>query len=91
MVFKALLITRTGEATSTSLVDYSPDDLMPGDVTVSVEYSTVNYKDGMALCGKSAVVWKFPLIPGNDFAGIVEASSHPGLPLATVCSPTAGN
>jgi NADPH:quinone reductase-like Zn-dependent oxidoreductase len=78
MTFKALLITRTGETTTTSLVDYSTDDLMPGDVTVSVAYSTVNYKDGMALSGRSAVVRKFPLIPGIDFAGVVEASSHPG-------------
>lgn len=78
MTFKALLITRTGETASTSLVDYSTEDLMPGDVTVAVGYSTVNYKDGMALSGKSAVVRKFPLIPGIDFAGIVEASSHPG-------------
>jgi acrylyl-CoA reductase (NADPH) len=78
MTFKALLIARTGETTATSLVDYSADNLMPGDVTVSVEYSTVNYKDGMALSGRSAVVRKFPLIPGIDFAGVVESSSHPG-------------
>lgn len=78
MTFKALLITRTGETTATNLVDHSIDDLMPGDVTVSVDYSTVNYKDGLALSGRSAVVRTFPLIPGIDFAGTVEASSHPG-------------
>lgn len=78
MTFKALLITRTGESTATNLVDHSIDDLMPGDVTVAVDYSTVNYKDGLALSGRSAVVRKFPLIPGIDFAGTVEATSHPG-------------
>lgn len=78
MTFKALLIARAGETTATDLVDYSIDDLMPGDVTVSIDYSTVNYKDGLALSARSAVVRKFPLIPGIDFAGTVEASSHPG-------------
>jgi len=79
MTFKALLATRTGDTTTTSLVNFSEDDLMPGDVTISVEYSTVNYKDAMAVTGRGAVVRKFPLIPGIDFAGIVEASTHPGI------------
>jgi len=77
MTFKALLATRTGETTTTSLVDFTEDDLMPGDVTVSVEYSTVNYKDAMAVTGRGAVIRKFPLIPGIDLAGVVESSSHP--------------
>ena len=77
MTFKALLATRTGESTTTSLVDFNEDDLMPGDVTVSVEYSTVNYKDAMAVTGRGAVIRKFPLIPGIDLAGVVESSSHP--------------
>lgn len=78
MTFKALLATRTDDAITTDLVDFIEDDLMPGDVTVSVEYSTVNYKDAMAINGMAGVVRKFPLILGIDFAGIVEASSHPG-------------
>ncbi|MFT4194539.1 MDR family oxidoreductase [Ottowia sp.] len=78
MTFKALLATRTDDATATSVVDFHEDHLMPGDVTVSVEYSTVNYKDAMAVTGRGAVVRKFPLIPGIDFAGVVQASSHPG-------------
>src|SRR3954466_1812522 len=49
---------------------------MDGDVTVRVEWSTVNYKDGLALTGKSPVVRRFPMIPGIDFAGTVEASTH---------------
>ncbi|BBP53696.1 alcohol dehydrogenase [Pseudomonas sp. St386] len=78
MTFKALLTTKTGEAISTHLVDFKEEDLMPGDVTVAIEFSTVNYKDAMALSGRSPVIRQFPLIPGIDFAGIVETSSHPG-------------
>src|SRR5215472_8252814 len=50
---------------------------MDGDVTVAVEWSTVNYKDGLALTGKAPVVRRFPMIAGVDFAGTVEASTHP--------------
>ncbi|MCE4372386.1 acrylyl-CoA reductase (NADPH) [Xanthomonas hortorum] len=78
MTFKALLATKTGDATSTSLVDFKEEDLRPGDVTVAVEYSTVNYKDAMAVTGRGSVIRQFPLIPGIDFSGIVEASTHPG-------------
>ncbi|MCD9116524.1 MDR family oxidoreductase [Pseudomonas bijieensis] len=78
MTFKALLTTKTGETISTHLVDFKDEDLMPGDVTVAIEFSTVNYKDAMALSGRSPVIRQFPLIPGIDFAGIVETSSHPG-------------
>lgn len=78
MTFKALLTSKIGEAISTQLVDFNDEDLMPGDVTVAIEFSTVNYKDAMALSGRSPVIRQFPLIPGIDFAGIVETSSHPG-------------
>ena len=50
---------------------------MDGDVTVAVEATTVNYKDGLAITGKAPVVRRFPLVPGIDFAGTVVASSHP--------------
>ncbi|WP_431110477.1 MDR family oxidoreductase [Variovorax paradoxus] len=79
MTFKALLAGKTGDTISTSLVDFNEQHLMPGDVTVSVEYSTVNYKDAMALSGRSPVIRQFPLIPGIDFAGVVESSTYPGL------------
>src|SRR5262245_47129244 len=77
--FKALLITRD-EATKTQAVaetTLTPADLMAGDVDVRVEYSTVNYKDGLAITGKLPVVRRFPMVPGVDFAGTVTASSHP--------------
>lgn len=78
MTFKALVANQTGETIKTTLVDFKDEDLVPGDVTVAVEYSTVNYKDAMALSGRSPVIRTFPLIPGIDFAGVVETSSHPG-------------
>jgi acrylyl-CoA reductase (NADPH) len=79
MTFKALVANQTGETIKTTLVDFKDEDLMPGDVTIAVDYSTVNYKDAMALSGRSPVIRKFPLIPGIDFAGVVETSSHPGI------------
>ncbi|MFL6536143.1 MAG: MDR family oxidoreductase [Pseudomonas sp.] len=78
MTFKALLTTKADDVISTRLVDFKDEDLMAGDVTVAIEYSTVNYKDAMALSGRSPVIRQFPLIPGIDFAGIVETSSHAG-------------
>src|SRR6476659_3049823 len=50
---------------------------MDGDVTVRVEWSTVNYKDGLAVSGKAPVVLRLPLIPGIAFVGMVEQSTHP--------------
>ncbi|ASN86041.1 acryloyl-CoA reductase [Pectobacterium versatile] len=79
MTFKALLATKTGDIASTHLVNFKDEDLMPGDVTVSVEYSTVNYKDALAVTGRSPIIRHYPLIPGIDFAGIVERSSYPGI------------
>ncbi|AVQ80494.1 MULTISPECIES: acrylyl-CoA reductase (NADPH) [unclassified Variovorax] len=79
MTFKALLASKTGDTISTGLVDFKDEELMPGDVTVAVEYSTVNYKDAMALSGRSPVIRQFPLIPGIDFAGVVESSAYRGL------------
>ncbi|AOH87175.1 NADPH:quinone dehydrogenase (plasmid) [Sphingomonas panacis] len=79
MSFKALLTTKQGETLATSLVTLEDDDLMAGDVTVAVDYSTVNYKDGMALTGRSPIIQVFPLIPGVDLSGTVEASSYPGI------------
>lgn len=53
------------------------DDLMPGDVTVRVSHSDLNYKDGLALSGKAPVVRRWPMIPGVDLAGVVVESAHP--------------
>jgi acrylyl-CoA reductase (NADPH) len=57
--------------------ELTDDDLMDGDVTVAVEYSTLNYKDGLALTGKAPVIRQFPLVPGIDLAGRVIESGNP--------------
>ena len=79
MAFKALLVTRTGDTNSTNLVEMHEQDLMPGNVVVRVDYSTLNYKDAMAITGRAPIIRQFPLIPGIDFAGTVEASTYPGI------------
>jgi len=75
--FRAILIRKTDEGQSVGLADFDEKDLMDGDVTVRVEWSSLNYKDGLALTGKAPVVRRFPMIPGIDLAGMVEASKHP--------------
>ena len=75
--FKAIVIDKGEAGQTVALKDFDEKDLMDGDVTVRVEYSTINYKDGLAITGKAPVVRRFPMIAGVDFAGIVEQSSHP--------------
>jgi len=76
--FKAIVIEKNeGGQNSAALKDFDDADLMDGDVTVRPEYSTINYKDGLAITGKAPVVRRFPMIAGIDFVGTVEASSHP--------------
>jgi acrylyl-CoA reductase (NADPH) len=74
--FKAILIEKADSGQKVGLVDFDEAQLMEGDVTVRVEWSTVNYKDGLAMTGKGPVVRRWPMIPGIDFAGTVEHSSH---------------
>jgi acrylyl-CoA reductase (NADPH) len=74
--FKAIMIEKTEAGPKTGLADFDERDLMEGDVTVRVEWSTLNYKDGLAITGKVPVVRRFPMIPGIDFAGTVETSTH---------------
>jgi acrylyl-CoA reductase (NADPH) len=75
-MFKAIVIDKAEGGQTVKLTDFDEKDLMDGDVTVRVEYSTVNYKDGLAVTGKAPVVRRFPMIAGVDFAGTVETSSH---------------
>lgn len=75
--FKAVVIDKGEAGQSVALKDFDEKDLMDGDVTVRPEYSTINYKDGLAISGKAPVVRRFPMIAGVDFAGTVESSSHP--------------
>jgi acrylyl-CoA reductase (NADPH) len=73
---QAIVINKEEKGTRAELAEVSVEDLPEGDVTVAVEYSTLNYKDSLAITGKSPVVRKFPMVPGIDFAGTVEESSH---------------
>jgi acrylyl-CoA reductase (NADPH) len=76
--FQGYQINKTETGQTCELKELSKNDLMEGDVTIKVEYSTLNYKDGLALTGKSPVVRKFPLTPGIDFSGTVTNSDHTG-------------
>ena len=76
-MFKAIRIDKADKGTSVALTQFDEAELMEGDVTVRVEWSTLNYKDGLAVTGKAPVVRRFPMIAGIDFAGTVETSSHP--------------
>jgi acrylyl-CoA reductase (NADPH) len=75
-MFNALLISKDDDQQSVAVTDLETADLPEGDVLVRVEYSTVNYKDALAMTGASPVVRSFPMVPGIDFAGVVEESSH---------------
>ena len=75
--FKAIRVDKADKATAVALTQFDEAELMEGDVTVRVEWSTLNYKDGLAVTGKAPVVRRFPMIAGIDLAGTVEQSSHP--------------
>jgi acrylyl-CoA reductase (NADPH) len=75
--FKAIRIDKADKGTTAALTQFDEAELMDGDVTVRIEWSTLNYKDGLALTGKAPVVRRFPMIAGVDFAGTVEQSSNP--------------
>jgi acrylyl-CoA reductase (NADPH) len=78
MSFKAVRVDKAGAEQRVGFAEVEDSDLMEGDVTVRVTHSTINYKDGLALSGKSPIPRKFPMFLGIDFAGIVERSDHPG-------------
>ena len=74
--FEAIRIDKAEKGTVASLTQFDDSELMEGDVVVAVEWSTLNYKDGLALTGKGPVVRRFPMIAGIDFAGTVISSEH---------------
>lgn len=76
-MFNAILIDKKDDVQSVALSQIDDSQLPEGDVTIDVDYSTLNYKDGLAICGTSPVVRKFPMVPGIDLAGTVSASDHP--------------
>ena len=76
-MFTALLLEKTDDGFRHGISRLTEEQLPDREVTVAVDYSTVNYKDGLAICNGAPVVRTWPLIPGIDLAGVVEASDHP--------------
>ena len=76
-MFNALVVEKTEMGTHAAVREISYEDLPAGDVTVAVEYSTVNYKDGLCVGPGGGLVRNYPHVPGIDFAGIVESSDDP--------------
>jgi acrylyl-CoA reductase (NADPH) len=77
-MFKGILLNKNEDGTTRAELTQIDEANLPadGDVTVAIEYSTINYKDGLAITGKSPVVRKWPMVPGIDGAGEVIASTH---------------
>ncbi len=75
-MFSGIVINKGDEGQSVAIEQIDEAQLPEGDVTIDVEYSTLNYKDGLAITGSSPVVRKFPMVPGIDLAGVVSESSH---------------
>jgi acrylyl-CoA reductase (NADPH) len=75
-MFSAILIDKGEAGQTVAVTNLDEAALPPGDVTVDVQYSTLNYKDGLAITGKSPVVRNFPMVPGIDLAGVVADSAH---------------
>jgi acrylyl-CoA reductase (NADPH) len=95
-VFSAILIEKGEAGQTVGVTDLDEAQLPAGpdgpdaDVSVDVEYSTLNYKDGLAITGRSPVVRKFPMVPGIDLAGVVTESSHADWKKATAWCSTVG-
>lgn len=73
-MFRSLRVEKSDDAISANLVELDDDDLSPGDVTIDVEYSSINFKDGLAIAGRPGVIRSYPLIPGIDLVGTVAHS-----------------
>ena len=76
-MFNGIIIEKDDEGYRSCLTELDEGQLPEGDVTVRVDYSTLNYKDALAITGKGPVVRRFPMVPGIDLAGTVEFSAHP--------------
>lgn len=76
-MFKSILINKTDSDYHVALTEIDESSLPEGDVTIDVQFSSLNYKDALAITGKSPVVRRFPMIPGIDLVGTVASSTHP--------------
>jgi acrylyl-CoA reductase (NADPH) len=75
-LFKALLVEKDEHGYQANIRELPESSLPEGDVTVDIEYSTLNYKDALAITGKGSIVRAFPMVPGIDFSGLVQSSNH---------------
>src|SRR5574337_349345 len=75
-MFKAIYLTQQDKTTHAEFAELDEAQLPEGDVDVRVEYSTLNYKDALAITGRGAIVRSWPMVPGIDLAGVVEKSAH---------------
>jgi acrylyl-CoA reductase (NADPH) len=82
--FRALLLSETGG----KLTDLETTDLPPGEILVEVKYSSLNYKDAMAIAGRPGVVRKYPMVPGIDLAGVVVESDAAEFPAGSEVAPS---
>jgi acrylyl-CoA reductase (NADPH) len=82
-MFKGWLIDKTTDSVTTDLVDIDESSLPDGDVLIDVAYSTLNYKDALAITNSGPVVRQFPMVPGIDLAGTVTESSRDDVPVGT--------
>ncbi len=76
-MFNALVLEQHEKQTLANITALAESDLPDGNVTVDIDYSSLNYKDGLAITGKGKIVRQFPMVPGIDFAGTVADSQHP--------------
>lgn len=76
-MFNALLVNKTDEEFTAEIKEIQESDLPDGDVLIDIEYSTINYKDGLAVTNSSPIVRSWPMVPGIDLAGTVAESSNP--------------
>jgi acrylyl-CoA reductase (NADPH) len=79
MTFRAIRVSKTDGGQDSAIAMLDNDDLMDGDVTIAVDYSTINYKDGLALTGRAPIIKTFPLVPGVDLAGTIETTTRSDL------------
>jgi len=84
--FQAILVTQEAGQIRAALTHIDRSDLPPGEVLIRIAYSSLNYKDGLAVTCKPGVIRKYPMVAGIDFAGVVEESSSPSLQPGT-CPP----
>ncbi|MGF7238681.1 MAG: alcohol dehydrogenase catalytic domain-containing protein, partial [Frankia sp.] len=75
-MFSAILLEKGDEGQTAAITELDETALPEGNVSIDVEYSTLNYKDGLAITARSPVIRKFPMVPGIDLAGIVTESAH---------------